>query len=97
MTLDKPTITLGATVTIVLRANDPSCNAHTHRIDLYMYYETGLLEKEFTEDPCLTLPKTITFTPASRGVYTLKLYVRHYEGGGHINAYLEDLQTLVVL
>jgi hypothetical protein len=97
MTLDRSTIALGATVTILLRASDPTCNAHTHRIDLYMYYQTEFLETEFTEDPCLSLPKTITFTPASRGVYTLKLYVRHYEGAGHINAYLEDLQTLAVL
>ena len=97
LSLDKSTLRAGESLTFTIAAPDQRCLNHGHRVDLYVYDDTGHLEEEYVRsapnpEP---FPVTVTHTPQKLGTYTVKLYVIHI--GLSRYAYMDDQQFFTVI
>lgn len=90
--LDKTSIELGEDITITVDIIDPRCFNHGHRVDIYVYHESGFLEQEYVLDRA---PNTVTHKPQRKGIYTVKLWVIHI--GLSRYSFLDGQATFTVL
>jgi hypothetical protein len=79
LSLDKSVLRAGESITFTITAPDQRCLDHGHRVDLYVYDDTGHLEEEYVKsapnpEP---FPVTVKHAPQKTGTYTVKLYVIH--------------------
>jgi hypothetical protein len=80
LSLNKIDLAFGDSVIITISYADEQCKWHGHRVDLYIYHESGHLESRqiFTTPYQYTIPIEVTYTPKKLGKYTVKLWVMHY-------------------
>lgn len=90
--LDKTSLQLGGDITITVEIIDPRCYNHGHRVDIYIYHESGFLEQEYVLDRA---PNTVTHKPQRKGIYTVKLWVIHI--GLSRYSFLDGQATFTVL
>lgn len=89
---DKTSLQLGEDIIVTVEIIDPRCYNHGHRVDIYIYHESGFLEQEYVLDRA---PNTVTHKPQRKGIYTVKLWVIHI--GLSRYSFLDGQATFTVL
>jgi hypothetical protein len=103
LTLDKPTYTLGETVTITVAIRDEKSLEPIYKLSLEIYNSRSNQVYILPQDDshrhygfdASEFPFKTTFRPPKEDVYTVNLYVNHYQYGGY--TYLEDQKTFSVV